>query len=140
MLTYFGEVMRGIITMCALWLVVSATEVAAACNPDLSGTWNYSALRTLTSSDGIVQVVLGQNCVLTIVGATITSVALCTGDAGGANGDAVSLTNQQITIAADCSFQIIGADCQYRGQFNGDIGAGVAGCGFNRIMFDLIKQ
>jgi hypothetical protein len=53
-----------------------------------------------------VHVVLAQNCVLTIVGATITSVTLCTGDAGGANGDAVSLTNQQITVAADLAHTI----------------------------------
>ena len=140
--------MRGVITMCAVCLLASATEVAAQC--DLPGRWSYPLLATYTDSDGQVVFVYATACEVDIdINGTIAIVG-CAGvaEAGGDPGANLIASGLNGAVISNCSIThdvVIGfaepAVCQYRGQVTGTSGSGVVLCAnFSRASFDLNKK
>ena len=120
--------MRRTIMLSAMCLLLSATEVAAVCS--LNGDWKLSAL-LLSAGAG--------DSVISVSNLTVVSSPSSVGDFS--PGD--DLRDRVFSPAGvPCSFEITGiSGCVYRGQLNGDFGAGnVYNCiSGDRGTFDLIR-
>jgi hypothetical protein len=141
--TFEGSLkMRRAITIGAILLALSATEVAADCEAgDLEGQWRYFSVVNVTNEDGIVVFSFAEACRFGIDTKSQIESTDCDDDGGA--GERESFMDQRIKLEDDCSFEINTEFCDYIGQVASDrrTAAGVAFCGeFDRGTFNLVKE
>lgn len=136
------------ITMGAILLVMSATQVAADCTEsDLEGRWRYFSIVHITNDEGIVVFSLAEACRFRINSNARIRSADCDDDGG--TGEREEFIDQRIKLEADCSFELNTELCDYIGQAASDkrTATGVAFCRFapegdqlDRAIFNLVKE